>query len=34
MTAGRGIIHSEMPQQQSGRLRGFQFWINLPAAKR
>ncbi|HEX6829475.1 MAG TPA: pirin family protein, partial [Burkholderiales bacterium] len=31
MTAGRGIIHSEMPQQESGRLRGFQLWINLPA---
>ena len=31
MTAGRGIIHSEMPQQDSGRMRGFQLWINLPA---
>ncbi len=31
MTAGRGIIHSEMPQQESGRLRGFQLWLNLPA---
>jgi len=31
MTAGRGIIHSEMPEQQQGRLRGFQLWINLPA---
>jgi len=31
MTAGRGIIHSEMPEQRSGRLRGFQLWINLPA---
>jgi redox-sensitive bicupin YhaK (pirin superfamily) len=31
MTAGRGIIHSEMPEQQAGRLRGFQVWINLPA---
>ena len=30
MTAGRGIIHSEMPQQESGRMRGFQLWINLP----
>jgi quercetin 2,3-dioxygenase len=30
MTAGRGIIHSEMPQQDSGRMRGFQLWINLP----
>jgi len=32
MTAGRGIIHSEMPQQRAGRMRGFQLWINLPAA--
>ncbi len=31
MKAGRGIIHSEMPQQESGRMRGFQLWINLPA---
>lgn len=31
MTAGRGIIHSEMPQQKSGRLHGFQLWLNLPA---
>jgi redox-sensitive bicupin YhaK (pirin superfamily) len=30
MTAGRGIIHSEMPQQREGRMRGFQLWINLP----
>ena len=34
MTAGRGIIHSEMPQQQEGRLRGFQLWINLPAREK
>jgi redox-sensitive bicupin YhaK (pirin superfamily) len=34
MTAGRGIIHSEMPQQQNGRLRGFQLWINLPAREK
>lgn len=34
MTAGRGIIHSEMPLQQSGRLHGFQFWINLPAREK
>src|SRR5512134_1121340 len=34
MTAGRGIIHSEMPQQESGRLRGFQLWINLPAREK
>jgi redox-sensitive bicupin YhaK (pirin superfamily) len=31
MTAGRGIIHSEMPQQAAGLLRGVQLWINLPA---
>ncbi len=31
MTAGSGIVHSEMPEQQSGRMRGFQLWINLPA---
>jgi hypothetical protein len=31
MTAGRGIIHSEMPQQVEGRMRGFQLWVNLPA---
>ncbi|PKM30274.1 MAG: quercetin 2,3-dioxygenase [Gammaproteobacteria bacterium HGW-Gammaproteobacteria-11] len=34
MTAGRGIVHSEMPQQTSGRMRGFQLWINLPAAEK
>lgn len=32
MTAGRGIIHSEMPQQEEGIMRGFQLWLNLPAA--
>ena len=31
MTAGRGIIHSEMPERAEGRLRGFQLWVNLPA---
>lgn len=31
MTAGSGIIHSEMPQQESGLMRGFQLWLNLPA---
>jgi redox-sensitive bicupin YhaK (pirin superfamily) len=31
MTAARGIIHSEMPQQTQGRMRGFQLWINLPS---
>ena len=34
MTAGRGIIHSEMPQQERGRMRGFQLWLNLPAAEK
>ena len=34
MTAGRGVIHSEMPQQEQGRMRGFQLWINLPAAEK
>ncbi|MGC8517378.1 MAG: pirin family protein [Steroidobacteraceae bacterium] len=34
MTAGRGIIHSEMPEQQQGRMRGFQLWINLPAREK
>ena len=34
MTAGRGIIHSEMPQQEAGRMRGFQLWINLPAREK
>ncbi|MBC8132892.1 MAG: pirin family protein [Deltaproteobacteria bacterium] len=32
MTAGRGIIHSEMPQQEQGLMWGFQLWVNLPAA--
>ncbi len=31
MTAGRGIIHSEMPQQEDGLMWGFQLWVNLPA---
>jgi len=30
MTAGRGIIHSEMPEQEHGLMRGFQLWVNLP----
>jgi redox-sensitive bicupin YhaK (pirin superfamily) len=34
MTAARGIIHSEMPQQSEGRMRGFQLWINLPSAEK
>ncbi|OMH25797.1 pirin family protein [Motiliproteus sp. MSK22-1] len=32
MTAGKGIIHSEMPEQQNGLLMGFQLWVNLPAS--
>ena len=32
MTAGRGVVHSEMPEQVSGQLRGFQLWLNLAAA--
>ena len=32
MTAGSGIIHQEMPQNEGGRLGGFQLWVNLPAA--
>lgn len=31
MTAGRGIVHSEMPEQKGGLLWGFQLWVNLPA---
>ncbi len=31
MTAGRGLVHSEMPEQEEGRMRGFQLWVNLPA---
>ena len=31
MTAGRGIVHSEMPEQEQGLLEGFQLWVNLPA---
>jgi quercetin 2,3-dioxygenase len=31
MTAGRGVIHSEMPEQQNGAMEGFQLWLNLPA---
>lgn len=34
MTAGRGIIHSEMPEQEQGLLAGFQLWVNLPAAEK
>ncbi len=31
MTAGRGVIHSEIPQQEEGLMEGFQLWVNLPA---
>jgi redox-sensitive bicupin YhaK (pirin superfamily) len=31
MTAGRGILHSEMPEQEEGRMAGFQLWVNLAA---
>ena len=34
MNAGKGIIHEEMPQQTQGVLRGFQLWVNLPAAQK
>src|SRR5690606_16049548 len=31
MVAGRGVIHSEIPQQEEGAMKGFQLWLNLPA---
>ena len=34
MSAARGIVHSEMPQQDAGRMRGFQLWVNLPGAEK
>ena len=34
MTAGRGIIHSEIPEQTEGLVRGFQLWLNLPKGKK
>ncbi len=34
MTAAGGIVHSEMPQQSEGRMRGFQLWLNLPAREK
>jgi redox-sensitive bicupin YhaK (pirin superfamily) len=34
MTAGRGIVHSEMPEQETGVLHGFQLWVNLPAREK
>jgi hypothetical protein len=32
MVAGAGVVHSEMPEQEDGRMEGFQLWLNLPAA--
>jgi redox-sensitive bicupin YhaK (pirin superfamily) len=32
MTAGRGVVHSELPEQEQGRMEGFQLWLNLPAS--
>ena len=34
MSAGRGIVHSEMPEQEQGLMRGFQLWVNLPAREK
>ena len=34
MTAGRGVIHSEMPEQHEGAMEGFQLWLNLPAERK
>jgi len=34
MTAGAGVLHSEMPEQEKGLLHGFQIWLNLPAAEK
>lgn len=34
MLAGRGVIHSEMPEQENGAMEGFQLWLNLPADKK
>ena len=34
MTAGRGVIHSEIPQQEEGVMEGFQLWLNLPAGEK
>ncbi len=34
MTAGRGVVHSEMPEQSEGLMRGFQLWLNLPKEKK
>jgi redox-sensitive bicupin YhaK (pirin superfamily) len=34
MTAGRGVIHSEMPEQENGAMEGFQLWLNLPSGNK
>jgi quercetin 2,3-dioxygenase len=34
MTAGRGLVHSEMPEQENGRMEGFQLWLNLPSGEK
>ena len=34
MTAGRGIVHSEMPEQEDGLMHGFQLWVNLPGTEK
>lgn len=34
MTAGRGVLHSEMPEQEQGLMHGFQIWLNLPASEK
>ena len=34
MTAGRGVIHSEIPEQKDGVMEGFQLWLNLPASRK
>ena len=34
MTAGRGLIHSELPEQEEGLMEGFQLWLNLPASRK
>jgi redox-sensitive bicupin YhaK (pirin superfamily) len=34
MTAGRGVIHSEMPEQEEGRMEGFQLWLNLKSTRK
>ncbi|WP_293760139.1 pirin family protein [uncultured Aquitalea sp.] len=34
MTAGRGVVHSELPEQEDGLMHGFQLWVNLPAKRK